>query len=200
MMSAPWYRHHDISTPWYRHKNNITLQLHEELFTQSICICDTHMYEQYFLKGVVVMLSHMLWTWIAQMVTHQSRLLHSSPSISLMCNCRPLKVSDNKQLFPIPDICHFFYTGRIFLDALASLASTPVSQSHLQIFTLSASLDRHRASVDHRTSYIFWKLWPAAFRFWMGGQKTSTFAQLWPREGVYWVQKKLTRSFASLLR
>ena len=119
MTSAPWCRQHDIGT---------MISAHHDIGTKTISLCSstrsslrkvyvsvTHMY---FLKGVVVMLSHMLWTWIAQMVTHQSRRLHSSPSISLMCNCRPLKVSDNKQLLPIPDICHFFYTGRIFLMRL----------------------------------------------------------------------------------
>ena len=33
-----------------------------------------------------------------------------------------------------------------------------VGRSHFQISTVSAFLDCHRASVDHGTSYIFWKL------------------------------------------
>ena len=48
---------HTIKTPWYRHKNNITIL--EKQYSLS----------KYFLKGVVVvMLSYMLWTCIANMV------------------------------------------------------------------------------------------------------------------------------------
>ena len=54
-----------------------------------------------------------------------------------------------------------------FSDVEVFLAHTSVSwfvsHSHFQISTVSLSLDRHSASVDHGAWYIFWKLWPRPF-------------------------------------
>ena len=65
---------------------------------------------------------------------------------------------------------HFFRGVSIYITHLCE----SVSYWHFQISTLSVSLDRYRASVDHGMSNVFWKLWLRAFLWlvccwWVGG-------------------------------
>ena len=70
---------------------------------------------------------------------------------------------------------------QLFWYAFAPLAPTPVirslSQSVTLVSTVSVSVDRHKASVNPETSYIFRKLWTTAFKFLLGGQKKSLCSQ-----------------------
>ena len=78
----------------------------------------------------------------------------------------PIKPSSHTVCYSFPCSAVWNSLQAKYKPLLSSTSSPPSLYWYFHISTVSVSLDRNRASVEHRTWYIFWKLRirPTAFR------------------------------------